>query len=100
MVYNLYATHNLLSRTYETIYPYTTDEMAQKYVVKALVNVGRDVSEYELKRVATYDEETGNILPAEHYIVKLPDPASAANSTPNSNPQVDKTQVYLKGSDK
>ena len=97
MIFNLYVSHNLLSRSYETIYPFTTDEMAQKYVPKSMAQVGRDPSEVELVRVATFNADTGEVERAEHYIVKLPDILSAERSTPNSNPDVDKTtKIFAK----
>lgn len=93
MLYKLYATHNRLSRTYGTIFPYTTDEMASKYVALALKNQGRDLEEFDLLCTATFDEETGEIKPISSYIVKLDN--KPETSMPNSNPNVDDRNIYV-----
>lgn len=93
MVYNLYSTHNKLSRIYETLYPYTTDEMASKYVALALAHSNRDVNEYELERVATYNVETGEVKEAPRYFVPLS--STAKTDIPNSNPNVDDRKIFV-----
>lgn len=93
MVYNLYSTHNKLSRMYETLFPYTTDEMASKYVALALRSQKRDVTEYELERVATYDVESGQVKEATRYFVPLS--VSPDTDIPNSNPDVDDRKIYV-----
>lgn len=94
MLYKLYVTHNKLSRTYGTIYPYTTDEMASKYIALSIKQAGRDLSEFDLLCSATLNEETGEIKPIPSYIVQLPDPD--VRSTPISNPDSDKSDVLVK----
>lgn len=94
MQYNLYVTHNILSGTCETIFPYTTDGMAKKYIAITLKQMKRDVSEYELYHVARFDEETGEITPVPKRIVRL-DFKDPEREIPNSNPNVDDRKINI-----
>lgn len=96
MEYKLYALRNRLSRLYESIYPYTTDEMASKYLTLLLTqdsNRRVDLDEYEIMLIGKYDIVNGVITPLDHCIV--PFDSRATTSLPNSNPSVDDRNIFV-----
>lgn len=64
MKLGMYITTNLLSGLSDGIMCYTTDRLASVEVANALHSSGRDLGEYVLKNVGTFDNETMEIVPA------------------------------------
>lgn len=96
MEYNLYALRNRLSRLYESLYPYTTDEMASKYLTLLLTADSRqrkDLDEYEIVLIGKYNIVSGVLTPLDHCIV--PFDSKAQTSTPVSNPEVDDRKIFV-----
>lgn len=64
MLLNMYITTNLLSSLSDGIMCYKTDRLASVEVANALHSAGRDLDEYVLKNVGTFDNETLEIKPS------------------------------------
>lgn len=64
MLMNMYITTNLLSGLSDGIMCYKTDKLASVEVANALHSAGRDLCEYVLKNVGSFDNETLEILPS------------------------------------
>lgn len=58
MVLNMYITTNLLSGLSDGIMCYKTDKLASVEIANALHSTGRDLGEFVLKNVGTFDNET------------------------------------------
>lgn len=63
MVLNMYITTNLLSGLSDGLMCYKTDKLASVEIASALHSSGRDLNEYVLKNVGTFDNETLEINP-------------------------------------
>lgn len=64
MILNMYVTTNMLSSLSDGIMCYKTDRLASVEVANALHSSGRDLNEYVLKNVGTFDNETLEISPS------------------------------------
>ena len=64
MLLNMYVTTNLLSGLSDGIMCYKTDRLASVEIATALHSSGRDLGEFVLKNVGTFDNETLEITPS------------------------------------
>lgn len=79
---------------YESLYPYTTDEMASKYLTLILTGSKKDLDEYEIMLVGKYNISTGEVQGVDHCIIQFDE--KAESSTPISNPDTDDRKIYVK----
>lgn len=63
MVLNMYVATNLLSGLSDGVWLYPTDKLASVELANALHSMGRDLNEYVLKCVGTFDNESLSICP-------------------------------------
>lgn len=64
MVLGMYVTTNILSGLSDGIMCYKTDKLASVEIANVLHSSGRDLGEYVLKNVGTFDNETLEIKPS------------------------------------
>lgn len=69
MKLNMYVTTNILSGLTDGILCYRTDKLASIEIANVLHHRGADLSEYVLKNVGTFDNETMVISPASPNVI-------------------------------
>lgn len=69
MVLNMYVTTNLLSGLSDGILCYKTDKLASIEIASVLHSRGADLSEFVLRNVGTFDNETMEINPSKGEVI-------------------------------